>query len=186
MPQFFIDLAKQSKNPVYGNTPSLFFFILMNLVFTLSNGREIKETLTPDKAEAVNLIVIVYCFQPVIFRSSSFASLYETNWDELTAIARQIVGTAPVQSPLIPSSLPILVKASSTFLQFRLYYFGRLLSDWNLIKATSVGLAMADPIAPENKEYCIFYENERFRFSFNLTLSYKALQIPSLMPQYMN
>ncbi len=34
---------------------------------------------------------------------------------------------------------------------------------------------MADPIAPENKEYCIFYENERFRFSFNLTLSYKAL-----------
>ena len=49
------------------------------------------------------------------------------------------------------------------------------MSDWNLIRATSVGLAIAEPIAPENKEYWIFYPNERFLFSWCLTLSSKAL-----------
>ena len=47
-PSFFIDFVKQSKNPVYGNTPSLFFFILMNFVFTLSKGSEISDTLMPE------------------------------------------------------------------------------------------------------------------------------------------
>ena len=40
----------------------------MNFVFTLSKGNEITETLIPDKADDVNLIVIVSCFYPVILR----------------------------------------------------------------------------------------------------------------------
>lgn len=111
-----MDFPKQSKNPEYGNTPSLFFFILMNFVLTLSKGKDINDTLTPEIAEAVKRIVIVYFFYPVYLSSSSLASLYETNWDELTAMALVTVGTAPVHNPLIPSSLPILTNASTTFL----------------------------------------------------------------------
>lgn len=88
----------------------------MNFVLTLSNGKEISDTLTPDMADAVRRIVIVYFFYPVYFKSSSLASLYDTNWDELTAMALVIVGMAPVHKPLTPYYLPILTNASTTFL----------------------------------------------------------------------
>jgi hypothetical protein len=63
-----IDFVKQSKNPEYGKIPSLFFFIFMNLVFILSKGSEIIDTLIPEIAEAVKRIVIVSVFYPVALR----------------------------------------------------------------------------------------------------------------------
>jgi hypothetical protein len=37
----------------------------MNFVLTLSKGSEISDTLTPDMADDVSLIVMVYDFSPV-------------------------------------------------------------------------------------------------------------------------
>jgi len=47
----------------------------MYLVLTLSKGSDMMETLTPDIAEAVNRIVIVYCLEPDTSSNFSFASL---------------------------------------------------------------------------------------------------------------
>ncbi len=47
----------------------------MNFVFTLSNGREMSETLKPEIADEVNLMVTVYVFDPVNSSNFSFASL---------------------------------------------------------------------------------------------------------------
>lgn len=88
----------------------------MNFVFTLSKGKETRDTLTPDTAEAASLIVIVYFFYPVKDISFSLTSLYDTSWLEFKDMALKIVGTAPVQSPRTPSSAAILLKASMTFL----------------------------------------------------------------------
>lgn len=68
-----MDLEKQSINPEYGRIPSLFFFILMNLVLTLSKGNAMTEMLMPEIADAVNLMVIVSYFTPPTFINYSLA-----------------------------------------------------------------------------------------------------------------
>ena len=81
----------------------------------LSNGKDAVLVATADNIEAVNIMALGWSL-PSLAVSLSLASSYVTSYATLRDMALAIVGEAPFQHEVMPSSATILLKASNTFL----------------------------------------------------------------------
>lgn len=82
----------------------------------MSNGKDAVLVATADAIDAANYINLGFVSFPIDAVNLSLHSSYVTSIATLREIALAIVGVAPLQQDVIPSSLTILPNASKTCL----------------------------------------------------------------------
>ena len=142
---------------LYNMVPSANGFWDYIFVFALSKGKlKVAETIPAmrlDKQMTVGLLAN-------IFESLSLDSSKEVRRPKFKAIALITVGTPPFQRVVNPSSLGILLAASTKFLYPLYSSLGRVLSVCIRMRIRSGGVLQKAPRAPATIEHPLFWAKE--------------------------